>query len=341
MTQSGTAGEGITSPWDFHATVSSVAESELRLSRGFLRSQPGKWFPGFGMQWLPLAQALGVEIKLLEVAPQVEVPQDVSIKFSGTVDDEPLGFFLDNAAAKVILENVSPGALPVAEEVVLEYMARRFITSLALSWSGPESSVVKFDSGVDLNSMKVAGIVKVSISVNGTQCVFWLALGPSLVERLDGLWRRQIVSTSKQQDSGFKVQLEVAQLAVSPSMLVEYVKPGSIVDLEVGVGDSITLRKEAEPWKRVRLRNAGGKIALEALQEQVSSKSLPEGTTRLVVSFGEVELDPATVVELSQNGAMLKTSIPLGSEVKMMINGEKVADAELCLHQGRFALTVR
>ncbi len=41
--------------WDPFRYLRRMDNKEVELSRGFLRSRPEKWLPGFGAQWLPLA----------------------------------------------------------------------------------------------------------------------------------------------------------------------------------------------------------------------------------------------------------------------------------------------
>jgi flagellar motor switch/type III secretory pathway protein FliN len=240
----------------------------------------------------------------------------------------------------VLINAFVPGAAPQAIDVVLEYLARRFFASLAMSWSGPESSVVQFDSQAGSHPIEVAGVVKLSASVNGETVSIWLSLGKALVERLDGLWRRQIQSTGKVQEGASVLNIEVSQLAVPPTMLVEYLKSGTVVDLEVAIGDSVTLRAGNKAWQSARLCDVDGKVGFEVLPGPAPAAALPDGTTRLSIQFGSLHLEPSAFAELGQPGAIVLTQIPLSDTVQLVINGEKVGTANLCCYQGRFAITV-
>lgn len=326
--------------WDPARYVRKLDARESRYSRGFLRSRPEKWFPGFPTHWLPLAHSLGVELKATEVKPVLALPAGLEISFGGTVDGEPVRVAIDNASSRILLNAFIPGGTPAGNEIVLEYLARRFLASLAMSWSGPQSSVVQFDANAVHRETDVAGAVKFAGTVNGEAVSVWLALGKSLVERLDGLWRRQVQSTMKPQESGTNVSIEVSQLAVPPTMLVEYLKSGTVIDLEVAVSDSVTLRLGGKPWQAGRLCDIDGKIGFEISPGPVASPVLPEGTTRLSIQFGAVSLDASAMAEMAQPGAVWATSIALTDAVQLIINGEKVGAANLCCYQGRFAITV-
>ncbi|MBN8548291.1 MAG: hypothetical protein J0M12_03125 [Deltaproteobacteria bacterium] len=341
MNQQGTTDEAVAlTPWEAGRYVRKLDPRESRYSRGFLRCRPEKWFPGFPTHWLPLAHSLGVELKAIEVKPMLAFPSGLEVSYGGTVDGEPIRVAVDAASCRILLNAFVPGSNPAGNEIVIEYLARRFMASLAMSWSGPQSSVVQFDSQAEHRETDVAGVVKFTGSVNGDQIVIWMALGKSLVERLDGLWRRQVQSTVKPQEGGASVSIEVSQLAVPPTMLVDYLKAGTIIDLEVPLGDSVTLRLGGKAWQVARLCDIDGKVGFETLPGPVASPVLPEGTTRLSIQFGTVTLDAAAMAEMAQPGAIWGSSIPLSDVVQLIINGEKVGAATLCCYQGRFAITV-
>ncbi len=329
--------------WDPATLVRGVDPVEARLSRGFLRSRPEKWFPGFAAHWLPLAHSMGIELRIMEVKPALQVPSDADIRFAGTVDDEPVGLFVSDETRRTLLDVFSPGATKNASGVVMEYMARRFLGSLAQSWSGVEPSLVRFDSEFSAAQVVAAGTVKVSVMINSTVCTIWVVLGRRIVDRLDGLWRRQIRSSVKtpEQQANPDLRVEVAQLAVPQSMVSEYMKPGAIVDLEIPVTDIIALRLGNKPWLPARLRHINGKFACEIVPGPVGSSAVPEGTTRLVIEFGSMKLDTAASPELSQIGAVIETPIEVSDNVHMVINGSVVGKATLCCYEGRFAINVK
>lgn len=343
MNQQGTQDESVSlSAWDPARLLRTVDAREARYSRGFLRCKPEKWLPGFPTHWLPLAHSLGLECKALEVKPVLSLPgpRPMEHAFGGTVDGEAVGVYADADSARVLLNAVIPSSLPGGAQVVLEYLARRFLASLAMSWSGPESSVVQFDAQALPREGEIAGVVRFVVSINGEQCQIYLALGRALVERLDGLWRRQVQSTAKAGEGNNQLSIEIAQLAVPPTMLVEYLKTGTVIDLEVPVSDSVTLKLGGKPWQAARVCSADGSIGVETLPGPVSSPLLPEGTTRLSIQFGTLAVDPVIVAELAQPGAIYPTGLPLSDMVQLIINAERVGSATLCTYQGRYAITV-
>ncbi len=327
--------------WDPRRSLRRMEVHEERLSRGFLRCRPEKWFPGFASQWLPLAHALGWETRIAEVRPVAYAPRGCDTNFVGRVDGELLLISLDHEACREIADEVVPGALRVAEGVVLEYFARRFLVSLATSWSGPESSAVNFEAEIDPSDVVVAGAVKVSFAINTSQCTVWVGLRENWVERLDGLWRRQVRSSARTPNAPAVVHLEIAQLAVPPQMLADYLKRGTVIDLEVRASDTVTLRLGSKPWMPARLVDVGGMFGCEIAPGALSTPALAEGTTRLSVVLGSAALEPSELAELAQAGAVHTTKIPTSEKVILVINEDKVAEGRLCVYEGRFAIEVQ
>lgn len=329
------------SPWDPRQVLRRWPQMEVKYSRGFMRSHPEKWFPALATHWLPLAHSLGVEMRVTEVKPVLQLPANFDVAFGGTVDGETLGMFCDLNSKAVLLSCVVPSALPAASEIVMEYLARRFLGSLAMSWTGPESSVVQFDTEVDPRSADYCAGVRLSGNANGNPFTVWVGLGKVLVDRLDGLWRRQIQSSARTTDNqAAAVWIEIGQLAVPPTMLGDYLRSGTVIDLEAAVGDQVTLRQGSKAWMGARIANADGMFGIETLPGPVQAPILPEGTTRLAICLGSITLDAGGLAELSQPGAMYVTNISTTDLVQLVINNEVVGQATLCSYQGRFAITV-
>ncbi|MBX7137403.1 MAG: hypothetical protein K1X83_05415 [Oligoflexia bacterium] len=338
--QAGTDSDISVVPWEPEKTLEKMALLQARLSRGFLRSDPSKWFPGFAMQWIPLTSAFGVELQIRTVEPVLAAPRGLS-GYVGAVDDEPIAVGMEDRDARLLTAAFCSGALAGAQGVLREYLARRFITSMALSWSGPESSVVTFDRSMNMSHMRESAAIRMELLVNDQACNLWVLMGKFLVERLDALWRKQVRSTARQESGAAReLALEVTQLAVPPSLLAEYMKPRAIIDLETIVSDRVLLREGGKPLSYARLVNIEGRYGISLLDEPVANPRLPDGTTRLAVELGRIAVDGNQSAEFLQNGAIWETGLKLGPAANMVINDEKVGSAELMIFEGRFALRV-
>lgn len=341
MNSESTDGETVTvQAWDPNRLLRRLAQREASLSRGFLRSRPERWLPGFGAHWLPLAHSLGSEARILEVKPTAALAGGLEWGFVASADGEPFAVMLDDSAVKSLSEEVLPGAGKDAQQIVLQYLVRRFVASLALSWSGPESSTVQFERNTTPSDITIASAIKVVVVFNTAQFTIWIGLGRRLTDRLDSLWRRQVHSTSKVQNKSNDVSVEIVQLGVPPQMLADYLRRDTVIDLETPASDTVVLRANGKAWVPGRLVDVEGRLGIETLPGAVNSPVLPEGTTRLSVQLLALTLDNLMFAEMSQVGAVYVAAGAPEDKVQLIINGEKVGEATLCTYEGRFAISV-
>lgn len=337
-----TAGEGHdVQLWEPQRVLRRVNPSDAKLSRGFLRCRPEKWFPAFSTHWLPVIHALGVEARISEIRPVLAKPPIGDVAYVGSVSGERIVVAMESAAAHSLSDELVPGAAERASRAVLEYFCRRFIASLALSWSGPESATVKFERDVDASDVTVAGSIRVGFTVNTVPFTLWIGLGQKLVDMFDGLWRRQVQTLSKVAPGSSAIRLEIAQLGVPPQMLSEYLTKGTVIDLEVKATDTVTIKVGNKPWMPARLVDVGGTISCEMTPGALTVPQISEGATQLSVEVGSLSLDSTQLAELSQAGAILMTQIPVSGVVQLVINQERVGEARLCIYEGRFAIEVQ
>jgi flagellar motor switch/type III secretory pathway protein FliN len=339
MTASGDSNE--VQLWEPQQALRRMRPGDVQLSRGFLRCRPEKWFPAFPTHWLPVLHALGVEAKMSEIRPVLAKPPVGEVAYVGTVAGESMVIAMERSDADALSDELVPGAGPKAANIVLEYFMRRFVGSLGLSWSGPEATTVTFSPQVDVSMVPLEGSIRISCTVNTVPITVWIGLGTGMVGTLDGLWRRQIQLLSKVLGGSVAVRLEIAQLGVPPQMLSEYLIKGTVIDLEVKAAESITLKVGDKPWMPARLLDVGGKLGCEMTPGALTVPQIAEGATQLSVEFGSLQLDGAELAELSQAGAVLTTTIPVSGMVNLVINQEKVAEARLCVYEGRFAVEVQ
>lgn len=333
-------------PWEPLRLLRKVSEREAGLSRGFLRCRPERWFPGVAARWLPLAHTSGAEIRLIEVKPVIAPLPKGASSFWGSIDGESVAMVIDAESAAVVVDMVAPESRSVARKLILEYIARRLFSGLAAAWSGPISSVFRFEAavGAETSPQEIidsgGGMVKVSLLINGKPAVWWMCLGPRFVLKLDGLWRRQLYSTSRVVVDEGAMHLEIAQLAVPPTLLEDYLQSGTIIDLEAPVSDRVTIRVGSKPWCNGRMCNVSGRLGVEVLPPPVSVPGAPEGTTRIYIEFDTYSVDSSAMAELAQPGAILDTGRVLTDRVFLVIDGQKVKNATLQIYEGRFAMTV-
>lgn len=327
--------------WDPQRTCRRITRAEALLSRGFLRCRPERWFPGLVGQWTPVMHAFGCEVAVTDIRPSLARPPAGGHAFLASVAGEPLVLAVDPDGAEELAAELVPGAESAASRVVLEYIMRRLFFTLVTSWTGPETVGASFEGAAGNSAPQSTASVKLGVSINTTPFTVWFGLGPKMVETLDGLWRRQVQSTGSRAASGsVQARIEVAQLGVPPQMLSEYLKAGTVIDLEVRASDTLTVRVGGKAWMPGRMVNVDGFFGCEVAPGAISAPAVPEGTTRLSVELGSVAMEGGQLAEFGQAGAVLLTQTPVSENVLLVINQEVVGKARLCVYEGRFAIEV-
>lgn len=327
--------------WDPQRTCRRVTRAEALLSRGFLRCRPERWFPGLAGQWTPVMHAFGCEVSVTDIRPALNRAPVGGHSFLASVAGEPLVLTVDPDGAEELAGEIVPGAESAAAGVVLEYMMRRLFFTLVTSWTGPETVGASFEGAAGSSAPQSLASVRLGVSVNTTPFTVWFGLGPKMVETLDGLWRRQVQSTAARAATGsVQARVEVAQLGVPPQMLSEYLKAGTVIDLEVRASDTLTVRVGGKAWMPGRMVNVDGFFGCEVAPGAIAAPAVPEGTTRLSVELGSVALEGPQLAEFGQAGAVLLTQTPVSENVSLVINQEVVGKARLCVYEGRFAIEV-
>ncbi|MCB0335406.1 MAG: hypothetical protein KDD62_03850 [Bdellovibrionales bacterium] len=328
-------------PWSIKTLIPQVSDAELKFSRGYLRCRPEKWFPGFGSQWLTLSHSLGTEFVCSSVKASLKLPEAGELCYGASIAGEMLGISFNQEAYDAIANIVSPGAAEAARDVVVEYVVRRFLGSFALSWSGPELGEVDFHGRVAQETIGALGSVTLALSAGGAMGSLHVLLGPKMVARMDGLWRRQVKSTSSQNtQESMSLDYEIACLPLAADKVDQYLKKGTTLDLQVGITDRIAIRIANQDWLPGKLRLSHGNFTVEILSGPLSTTEVPQGAKRLGVLLGSQLVAADDVRELAQVGAMIDTGIPAGDVVKLNLDDRFVASGVLRTYDGRFVVTV-
>ena len=330
--------------WAPESVLEQLSVLSVDLSRGFLRSRPQEWFPGFASQWLPLFHSLSIEAKLQEVSPRIEIPavDHTWSVFEAQVDGEAVAICLDQNSAAAISGSITPGTDKTTKEISLEYIIRRLVGSLALSWSGGESNVSFVPTpSTPINNEAYRASIKLNCTVNGLTIEIWFLLGSQLTSKLDALWRGQLRSSvSTDLNTSHTIQVELRQLAVPPAMLADYTRSGTMVDLEIPVGDRVYLRLDGKPWLPGQLCICNGQFAVKILSGPLPQFNVPADSTRLSIDLGELTLSPIDLAELGQIGALIPTQIPVSGRGRMMIHDSQAGEVEIGIYEGKFAVRV-
>lgn len=331
--------------WDPEARLAEAPLNELRFGLGFLRARPQRWFESFGSDWFPLFHGLGAEITVTGIETGFVFPEELDRVTPIEIDGEVGVIGFDRRSEELVCATVAPGLPELASDIVMEYIERRLISTLTRNWSGPEKLECFYIPPEKTEAAEVVGVICLKVLINDQPVSVWFGIGPRAVERLDAMWRDEIVRIRREQlgeidDALHIVNVEIAELAVPPAMLIDYMRGGTVIDLGLPSSSSVTLRVGERVLARGALCRFNGRFAVKVTELHVPASEVPEATTRVQISIAEVELDSVALLEISQVGAYLPTAAALTDSVSMLISGENVAEARLGELNGRFAINV-
>lgn len=330
--------------WSPREHLESISGEEIAWSNGFLRSHPEKWCLGLGEQWISLYSLFGVDIRIGDVTPLIGKPCEDTVCFKSSIGEEDACLSFTAATIECLVKELQPRvSSKTAAQIFVDYIAQRFLVSLTQSQTVIDSARCRFFGRYLPSDCTLRAGVRVAFTLNTIPCGFTLYLSDRIIERVDGLWRRQIHSASKNGltfNPNDLLHVEIAQLGVPPHIVPEYLKKGAVIDLEKKVSDIVTLRLGHKPLLSAKLLRSENGLACKTIPGMPRVQSLPEGTTRLSIECGRRELEASNLSELQQAGAVISLGEALSSQVSLCINQEKVGEAKLCLFDGRFAVEV-
>jgi len=330
--------------WDPRLELAEVSAGAARYSTGFLRAHADIWFKNFGSHWTPLAHGLGVDLRLEGIETGFDFPDELSRVTPIEVDGEiaVVGFSEDAQAA--IVSAICPGVGELQQDILLEYIERRLISTLTKSWTGTVAPLnCHYIASDNVEEAEVVGVIALRWSLAGRSCAVWFGLGPRLLDRLDILWREYVAEANAEggrSSARRNLSVELAELAVPPALLIDYMRSGTLINLGLPLSDQVTLKLDGKEWATGRLRRYEDRFAVEIEDFEPSTPALPEATTRVQVELFRLGVDSTFIGEHSQAGAILLTDLTVNSTASMVIGGESVATALIIVADGEFALSV-
>ena len=327
---------------EFDGALRDVQTAEVKFSRGFLAADLTLLFADFPQYWVSTFQSVGAEVQLVDVRRALYFPQELSRIVVVEINGESSVVGIDEMSQELICSTLASDALPIGQEILIEYLERRLLTTLTKSWNNPDPLFCYYLSSDWEDEVEILGGVELQFTINGRPASIWFGLGPRMLDELDRLWKRHLLrnAPSKFDDEVSTLTIDVAQLAVPPATLIDYLRAGTIIDLEVPREDIYTLSLNGQPWGRGRLCRYNRALAVEVVDMQPAQIQPTQGRTRVVVELARLEVDQNTLLEYRQVGSIIPFGKTIGSLVSVMINSEHVANALLGEVNGRLAMSV-
>ena len=327
------------------ARLDLLEPSVVRYSSGFLRIRPEVWLSSISAHWMPLLQTLGVDLEIEDISGGFDFPDELARVTPLEIDGEVAVIGLDAASQETLVSLISPASGELESDLVMEYVERRLVSTISKSWQGSGDGFQCFYISSDkIEEAEVVGVVAVRLSVAGRPVNLWFGCGPRLLEKLDTLWRQHVHSSvyGDEDLNGSRqiASVQLAELAVPPAMLIDYLRPGTVINLGFPVSDSVVIKLDGKDWAQGRLAQMDSQFVVEVNSVGQNSGAAPEATTIVLVELARFSLDSASIAEYSQLGAVVITDTAAANTATLLIGNEVVANALVVENAGEFALQI-
>lgn len=338
--------------WKPENTLSKVDEKTVRYSNGFLKAKLEHWFPSIPIQWESLINNLELDFDFISITPEI-LPGFFNIEevaISGVLELEndflalELPAELKNRIRKII------GISKQAENSIAfeDYLCRRLLNSLELSWSGPELTPKFYYSKIfDNNNLtsltkdfNFISKVKVNFNLNSKSQEFNIYFGTTITDILHNLWLKQLRSRTSQNLRSGDIGVEIGSVFIDSSDVGNSLKSGALHKIEKRSLDEVFLLYERRPWLPAKLYDFNGKFAVKIRAGSSSLENSKKNLIRLSFEIANVTLDSMEVLELNQRGAFLETEQAFGALVTIRVNGEVLGKGEILMVNGSLAVKV-
>jgi hypothetical protein len=316
-------------PWDPKG-LAGVDPRTVEWSKGFLRCQPLKWFPDLDRDWKTFCLALGWEASVTKIEPSLTIPTFAQERLFASAQGEPMAVVMERNSAAQLGEMFMQSQSAPIRSVGAAYLARRLLARMSRSWVGGEPLSFRVDTELTALDSFFAASINFSLRINARSLDGAFLLGPRMVGLLDGLWRRQLRAGTKTDLTAGPLFLLAAELKVVPLELPNLLNPGTVIPLGKLATDPFYLARPTGSRIPVAVfAGTDGCFVLQAAGAQEGAPSLGAQYSRVSFVFGELAVDPFALAELHQVGAYLESTLPLGSEVTILVAGEHAGRAVL------------
>ncbi|MCB0360380.1 MAG: hypothetical protein KDD44_12115, partial [Bdellovibrionales bacterium] len=230
--------EGTFEGWDLTQEIPELDVYDVRYSRGFLRAPFDAWFGDVRADWQPLAERLGIELENFSLRRGFVFPENVGrvvpVEFGGEIG--VIG--LEDASANALLRVFGSGVDESAEDLLLEYLERRLLSTLSAVWRSDTQFTTSYLAPDEVESVEIVGVLTVHCTFGGNPLSVHFGLGPRMLEFFDLRHRREFVASQLLDSDALdsetvELSVELVELNVEPAMLVDYMRSGTAISLDL------------------------------------------------------------------------------------------------------------
>ena len=316
--------------WD-SGSLPRLSTEQALLSSGFSQIDFGAWLRSLPNHWIPFFDSAGVSCGGCRWTPIADRPFGLEFEIAVEIGGYPALIAIGEETRKVLTGLVLSQRQDLAEDLLIDYLVRRFLSTLSSCWEGPFPLSAQFSADLDRASVQsVQGLV-LNFSIAEKPCLIWLGIDKALVSKFDKAWKERLKKDPEGSDStaDTQVTLDLAHLDLAPEMLIDALREGSILELGLESIDRAFLSVDGKFVAGGALCEVAGCFAIQVAQTQIQVPSHRPELTEVLIRLGQIELEAFDHNQHLQEGAVLVSEARLGSPASIVIGGEVVQHGEL------------
>ena len=229
---------------------------------------------------------------------------------------------VDAKSAKNIAQPVSTRENALDTEIVIAYFFRRLIASLEKSWQGSHAISMSYsDKKIeDLNSLNY----KIRLNVvfenkESSKVDFFIS------EHTLNLISKELEILNNDSSD---ISLEFSRFTISAEELIEYLKPGNVIELKQKIDNQCQLYLGSSLWAKAKIKTYNSKYILELIGfESVENQDLNTGT-QVSIELNRFQL-LGQLESYNKVGTLIPPNINVDSEMFLVVRGERIATVSL------------
>ena len=309
--------------WD----VPEVNPQEVNYFAGFLSSKPDQWFPAFNTHWNNFFKKFSINCEIQSTIPFIGNDAVSNYGWVSHYGNEKIAFVLDSKEAFAASALFQPSITSQYSKVFQEYLVRRFMKSLSLSWAASGEQDLKFDGEGKVFLEDYSAGVRVKAMLNSVPIEFDILVQVNFLNHLDGIWRRQTASLVGDSKIG-ELDLEFTSLNIPVNDVSKYIQGGVEYKIKEVNDHNILLVNGADIVTSAQILNSDGRFAIKILGSENKKRREIDGVWLSIV-IGKFEPTTADIPGLNTPGALIPTGIQASGNVIIKVANEEVAKGQI------------
>ncbi|MBP9838557.1 MAG: hypothetical protein KBC84_07560 [Proteobacteria bacterium] len=311
----------------WNEVLKTLSDSQFVLGQGIKNLNFKELFPGLEKLWDEFFQSVETDVEFVGCAVQEEFPnlltRITSVEVAGT--RAVLG--IDDSTEETITKIFLQQATDVAADTIVEYLERRFISSLQKTCILPNTDF--FYVGEDKQGTDILASVCLKLKIQGQSVDIWIGLGRSLLENLNNLKKKTEGNNNK-----VLLSLSLFEMTLPTANLIDITKVDNKISFDLPFSNKVSLILEDRIVAQGILFKYQNKFALEVKRIQDQLINIPENMAYVVYEVAKAEVEQRFLADILKNNKIILSDTEISDSCAIVVNGEEVARAVLGEYDG-------